>query len=60
MYVLKSSRSLEYADFPSSPVTSQPGGPLDAPVKSIADRLGASADQVLLAWAKAKGAVVVT
>lgn len=42
------------------PVTSQPGGPVDAPVNSIADRLGASADQVLLAWAKAKGAVVVT
>ena len=53
-------RTLQYTDFPSSPVTSQPGGPVDAPVKSIADRLGASSDQVLLAWAKAKGAVVVT
>lgn len=42
------------------PVTSLPGGSVDGPVKSIADRLGASADQVLLAWAKAKGAVVVT
>ncbi|KAJ7752575.1 Aldo/keto reductase [Mycena metata] len=42
------------------PVTSLPGGPVDAPVKAIADRLGVSNDQVLLAWTKAKGAVVVT
>ncbi|KIJ96922.1 hypothetical protein K443DRAFT_270581 [Laccaria amethystina LaAM-08-1] len=42
------------------PVTSLPGGPVDAPLKSVADRLGASVDQVLLAWAKAKGVVVVT
>ncbi|KAJ7471628.1 Aldo/keto reductase [Mycena galericulata] len=42
------------------PITSLPGGPVDAPVGDIADRLGVSNDQVLLAWTKAKGAVVVT
>jgi len=42
------------------PVTSLPGGPVDAPVGAIATRLGVTNDQVLLAWAKAKGAVVVT
>ncbi|KAJ7480661.1 Aldo/keto reductase [Mycena latifolia] len=42
------------------PVTSLPGGPVDAPVGAIAERLGVSNDQVLLAWTKAKGAVVVT
>ncbi|KAL0958941.1 hypothetical protein HGRIS_014256 [Hohenbuehelia grisea] len=43
-----------------SPVTHQPGGPLDAPLAAIGERLSVTADQVLLAWAKAKGAVVVT
>lgn len=33
---------------------------MDAPVKTIADRLEVTPDQVLLAWVKAKGAVVVT
>ncbi|KAI0053925.1 Aldo/keto reductase [Auriscalpium vulgare] len=42
------------------PVTHQPGGPVDKPVNAIAKRLNATADQVLLAWVKAKGAVVVT
>ncbi|KAK7050571.1 Aldo/keto reductase [Favolaschia claudopus] len=42
------------------PITSLPNGPVDAPVQSIAARLGVSMDQVLLAWAKAKGAVVLT
>jgi diketogulonate reductase-like aldo/keto reductase len=42
------------------PVTKQPGGPVDKPVSAIALRLGATPDQVLLAWAKAKGALVVT
>ncbi|KIJ19621.1 aldehyde reductase [Paxillus involutus ATCC 200175] len=42
------------------PITKQSGGPLDAPLNEIASRLGATADQVLLAWTKAKGAVVVT
>ncbi|KAF8194419.1 NADP-dependent oxidoreductase domain-containing protein [Mycena galopus ATCC 62051] len=42
------------------PITSLPGDPVDAPVGAIADRLSVSADQVLLAWTKAKGAVVST
>jgi len=42
------------------PITHQPGGPLDAPLHEIASRLRATTDQVLLAWTKAKGAVVVT
>ncbi|KAJ7258819.1 NADP-dependent oxidoreductase domain-containing protein, partial [Mycena haematopus] len=42
------------------PVTSLPGGAVDAPVRAIADRLDVSMDQVLLAWTKAKGAVVIT
>ncbi|KAJ7745399.1 hypothetical protein B0H14DRAFT_3514540 [Mycena olivaceomarginata] len=42
------------------PITSLPGGPVDAPVNSIAARLGVTPDQVLLAWTKANGAVVVT
>ncbi|KAJ7119704.1 NADP-dependent oxidoreductase domain-containing protein [Mycena epipterygia] len=45
---------------PLIPITSLPGGPLDAPVSAIAERFGVSMDQVLLAWAKAKGTVVVT
>jgi len=42
------------------PITRQPGGPVDKPVNEIANRLGVTADQVLLAWVKSKGAVVVT
>ncbi|KAJ7119705.1 NADP-dependent oxidoreductase domain-containing protein [Mycena epipterygia] len=42
------------------PITYLPGGPVDAPVSAIAEKLGVSMDQVLLAWTKAKGAVVVT
>ena len=37
-----------------------PGGPVDKPVNEIAQRLGATADQVLLAWVRVKGAVAVT
>ncbi|KAH9975418.1 Aldo/keto reductase [Lactifluus volemus] len=43
-----------------TPITSQPGGPVDRPVNDIAQRLNATTDQVLLAWVKAKGAVAVT
>jgi diketogulonate reductase-like aldo/keto reductase len=43
-----------------TPVTSEPGGPVDVPLDEIATRLGATTDQVLLAWIKAKGAAVVT
>ncbi|KAI0371883.1 Aldo/keto reductase [Pilatotrama ljubarskyi] len=42
------------------PITHQPGGPVDKPVNAIADRLKAKPEQVLLAWAKSKGVVVVT
>ncbi|KAI1798298.1 Aldo/keto reductase [Ganoderma leucocontextum] len=42
------------------PLTHQPGGPVDKPVNAIAERLDAKPEQVLLAWAKAKGVVVVT
>ncbi|KAF9479131.1 Aldo/keto reductase [Pholiota conissans] len=45
---------------PLLPVTTYPGGPVDVPVKAAAKRLGVTEDQVLLAWAKAKGAVVLT
>ena len=48
------------ADLRHSPLTHQPGGPVDAVVEKIAARLGAKPEQVLLAWAKAKGVVVVT
>ncbi|KAF8799817.1 Aldo/keto reductase, partial [Phlegmacium glaucopus] len=43
-----------------TPVTSHRGGPLDKPLKKIRERLGATDDQVLLAWAKVKGAVILT
>ncbi|TFY80622.1 hypothetical protein EWM64_g3395 [Hericium alpestre] len=42
------------------PITRQPGGPLDEPLNAIAKRLDATADQVMFAWVKAKGVVVVT
>ncbi|KAJ8457029.1 hypothetical protein ONZ45_g18479 [Pleurotus djamor] len=42
------------------PITRLPGGPVDKPLGDISKKLGVSADQVLLAWAKAKGVVVVT
>jgi len=43
-----------------TPVTSPRGGPLDKSLKEIAGRFGATEDQVLLAWAKVKGAVILT
>lgn len=43
-----------------SPITRKPGGAVDAPVATIGARLGATPEQVLLAWAKAKGTLVVT
>jgi len=42
------------------PITRHPGGPLDAPLQTICQRLSTEPEQVLLAWAKAKGVVVVT
>jgi len=43
-----------------TPITHQPGGPLDGPLNDISMRRKATPDQVLLAWVKAKGAVAVT
>jgi len=45
---------------PLIPVTKQPGGPLEKPLATIGARTGATSDQILLAWNKAKGTVVVT
>ncbi|KAF7350829.1 Aldo-keto reductase [Mycena sanguinolenta] len=42
------------------PITSLPGGPLDEPLAEISNKHDVTPDQVLLAWTKAKGAVVVT
>lgn len=42
------------------PLTSRPGGPVDKPVNEIAKRLGAQPEQILLAWSKAKGAVILS
>ncbi|KAK7681594.1 hypothetical protein QCA50_015327 [Cerrena zonata] len=43
-----------------APITRFPGGPVDKPVESAAERLGASPTQVLLSWVKSKGVVIVT
>lgn len=43
-----------------SPITQLPGGPLDKPLNDIAAKFGATIEQILMAWTKAKGAVVVT
>lgn len=42
------------------PITKLPGGPLDKPLNELAAKFGATTEQILLAWTKAKGAVVVT
>jgi len=42
------------------PIRRQPGGPVDKPVAEIGKRLGLAPEQVLLAWVKAKGAVILT
>jgi len=44
----------------TSPITQFPGGPVDAPVAAAAKLRGATPAQILLAWVKAKGAVIVT
>lgn len=43
-----------------SPITTYPNGPVDAPLKKAASRLGITPTQVVFAWVKAKGAVIVT
>ncbi|KZT32396.1 Aldo/keto reductase, partial [Sistotremastrum suecicum HHB10207 ss-3] len=45
---------------PLSPITRQPGGSLDKPLAAIAKAHNAEPNQILLAWAKAKGTVVIT
>jgi len=45
---------------PLIPVTKQPGGALDKPLARIGARLSATSDQILIAWNKSKGTVVVT
>ncbi|KAJ9104117.1 hypothetical protein QFC19_004101 [Naganishia cerealis] len=42
------------------PLTSKPGGPVDKPVQEIADKYKVAPEQVLLAWSRAKGAIVIT
>jgi diketogulonate reductase-like aldo/keto reductase len=41
-------------------ITTYPGGPVDTPVNAAAQRIGATATQVVFLWVKAKGAVIVT
>jgi len=43
-----------------APITTYPGGPVDAPLKKAANRLGISPTQVIFLWVRAKGAVIVT
>jgi len=43
-----------------APITSTPGGPVDPVLKAIGLRLGATPAQVIFAWVKSKGAVIVT
>ncbi|KAK0211862.1 Aldo/keto reductase [Armillaria fumosa] len=45
---------------PLIPVTTLPGGPVDVPVNDLAKKYNVTPDQILLAWTKSKGAVVVT
>ncbi|GHJ83636.1 hypothetical protein NliqN6_0038 [Naganishia liquefaciens] len=42
------------------PLTSRQGGPVDKPVAEIGKRLKVEPEQVLLAWSRAKGAIVIT
>jgi len=43
-----------------TPITKNPGGPVDAPAAAAAKRIGASPAQVLLSWVASKGVVIVT
>ncbi|KAF9046129.1 NADP-dependent oxidoreductase domain-containing protein [Panaeolus papilionaceus] len=43
-----------------APITTYPNGPVDAPLKKAAERLGVTPTQVVFLWVKAKGAVIVT
>jgi len=43
-----------------TPLTKKAGGPVDPVVNKIAERLGATPGQVIMAWIKAKGVVIVS
>ncbi|KAF8644679.1 hypothetical protein AX16_008339 [Volvariella volvacea WC 439] len=43
-----------------TPITQYPGGPVDVPVQAAADRRGVAPGQIILAWVRAKGVVIVT
>jgi len=43
-----------------SPITQFPGGPVDAPIAAAAKCRGVTPAQIILAWVRAKGAVIVT
>ncbi|THV01948.1 Aldo/keto reductase [Dendrothele bispora CBS 962.96] len=42
------------------PITQRPGGPVDVPVNKLAKKYDVTPDQILMAWVKHKGVVVVT
>lgn len=48
------------ADAQFSPITKYRGGPVDAPMNAAAKKRGVEPSQILFAWVKAKGAVIVT
>ncbi|EGN98573.1 hypothetical protein SERLA73DRAFT_55949 [Serpula lacrymans var. lacrymans S7.3] len=43
-----------------TPITKYSGGPVDAPLKAAASRLGITPTQVIFLWVRSKGVVVVT
>ncbi|KAG8888622.1 hypothetical protein FRB98_007295 [Tulasnella sp. 332] len=43
-----------------APLTKNPGGPVDKPIKKAAERLNATPGQILFSWARQKGIVIVT
>ncbi|KAG6864526.1 hypothetical protein C0991_008927 [Blastosporella zonata] len=43
-----------------APITKFPGGPVDVPVNAAAKRLGCTPGQVIFAWIRAKGVIIVT
>lgn len=53
-------RSIIRVNLLFSPIRYMPDGPVAKEVNKIAERLDAQPEQILLAWARAKGAVVVT
>lgn len=44
----------------SRPITKTPGGPVDSVLQTIGFRIGATPAQVIFAWVRAKGVVIVT